>query len=183
MLVVKAGRSDAGRRAGRSHTAAAASTDVTVDALFAQAGVLRIDTVEELLDAARVCSETQPVPAGGRIAVVGNEELLVRVGRLVEDVPEIAELDLNPVRVSEDGAVAVDVKVRVEQTTPRLSPLLRVLSYPGMSNRDQCRATSGRHEPASTSRLVGTAWRRIRVGGRDFRPCQSGVHTRDDLIY
>jgi acyl-CoA synthetase (NDP forming) len=71
VLVVKAGRSEAGRRAGRSHTAAAASMDVTVDALFAQAGVLRMDTVEELLDAARVL-DTQPVPAGGRIAVVGN---------------------------------------------------------------------------------------------------------------
>lgn len=71
VLVVKAGRSEAGWRAGRSHTAAAASSDVTVDALFAQAGVLRMDTVEELLDTARVL-DTQPVPAGGRIAVVGN---------------------------------------------------------------------------------------------------------------
>ena len=61
------------------------------------------------------------------LRVAALEELLVRVGRLFEDVLEIGELDLNPVRVSEDGAVAVDVKVRVEQTTSHLSPLLRVL--------------------------------------------------------
>lgn len=55
------------------------------------------------------------------------EGLLLRVGRLVEDMPEIVEMDLNPVRVSEDGAVAVDVKVRVERTTPGPSPVLRAL--------------------------------------------------------
>jgi hypothetical protein len=55
------------------------------------------------------------------------EELLMRVGRLIEDVPEIAELDMNPLQVSQDGAVAVDVKVRVERTTACPSPLLRAL--------------------------------------------------------
>lgn len=59
--------------------------------------------------------------------VAAVEELLVRVARLVEDIPEIAELDLNPVRVSRDGVVAVDVKVRVEAVRPAQSPLLRAL--------------------------------------------------------
>ena len=47
--------------------------------------------------------------------VAALEELLVRVGRLVEDVPEIAELDLNPVRVyaAGQGACALDARVRV----------------------------------------------------------------------
>jgi acyl-CoA synthetase (NDP forming)/GNAT superfamily N-acetyltransferase len=71
ILVVKAGRSAAGRRAGLSHTAAAATSDVTVDALFAQAGVLRCATVEEMLDAARAF-DSMRVPAGGRIGILGN---------------------------------------------------------------------------------------------------------------
>ena len=71
IVVVKAGRSAAGRRAGLSHTAAAATSDVTVDALFAQAGVLRCTTVEEMLDAARAFDSIR-VPAGGRIGVLGN---------------------------------------------------------------------------------------------------------------
>ena len=49
------------------------------------------------------------------------------MGRLVENVPEIAELDLNPVQVSENGAVAVDVKVRLEQAAPGSSTVLREL--------------------------------------------------------
>jgi acyl-CoA synthetase (NDP forming) len=71
ILAVKSGRSTAGRRAGTSHTAAAAAPDVAVDTLFRQAGVLRMDTLGELLDAARLLTE-QPLPAGDRVAIVGN---------------------------------------------------------------------------------------------------------------
>jgi acyl-CoA synthetase (NDP forming) len=71
ILAVKAGRTTAGQRAGRSHTAAAASSEVAVDALFRASGVLRLGTMQELLDAARVLTE-QPLPAGPRVAIIGN---------------------------------------------------------------------------------------------------------------
>ena len=71
ILVVKSGRSTGGRRAGASHTAAAAAPDVAIDTLFRQAGVLRMDTLGELLDAVRLLTE-QPLPAGDRVAIVGN---------------------------------------------------------------------------------------------------------------
>ena len=71
VLAVKSGRSSSGQRAGLSHTAAAATSDTTVDTLFAQAGVIRTDTLGELLDAARVLVD-QPLPAGNRLAVIGN---------------------------------------------------------------------------------------------------------------
>jgi acyl-CoA synthetase (NDP forming)/GNAT superfamily N-acetyltransferase len=71
VLAVKSGRSAAGRRAGLSHTAAAAAPDATVDALFAQAGVVRVDGLGELLDAARTLTD-QPLPGGDRLAVIGN---------------------------------------------------------------------------------------------------------------
>ncbi len=71
ILAVKSGRSVGGRRAGMSHTAAAAAPDVAVDSLFRQAGVLRMDTLGELLDTARLLTE-QPLPAGDRVVIVGN---------------------------------------------------------------------------------------------------------------
>src|SRR5262249_6925171 len=71
VLAVKSGRSAAGQRAGASHTAAAAAPDATVDALFAQSGVIRCDSLGELLDAARLLVD-QPLPAGPRVGVVGN---------------------------------------------------------------------------------------------------------------
>ena len=71
VLAVFSGRSTAGQRAGASHTAAAAAPGVAVDTLFAQAGVIRSDNLGELIDAARMLTD-QPLPAGDRLAVVGN---------------------------------------------------------------------------------------------------------------
>ena len=71
VLVVKAGRSPGGRRAGASHTAAAANSDTAVRALFAQAGVLQAETLPELLDMAQVLVG-QPLPGGDRLGIVGN---------------------------------------------------------------------------------------------------------------
>jgi acyl-CoA synthetase (NDP forming)/GNAT superfamily N-acetyltransferase len=71
IIAIKAGRSNAGQRAGQSHTAAAAASDVVVDALFTQAGVIRVDTIEQLLDVARILVQ-QPWPKGSRISIIGN---------------------------------------------------------------------------------------------------------------
>ena len=71
IVAVKSGRTQAGSRAASSHTAALASPDVAVDALFRQAGVIRVDTLEELLDTAQVLAH-QPLPPGRRVAIVGN---------------------------------------------------------------------------------------------------------------
>jgi len=71
IVAVKSGRSAAGVRAASSHTAAMASPDLAVDALFRQAGVIRVDTLDELFDMALVLS-SQPLPAGNRVAIVGN---------------------------------------------------------------------------------------------------------------
>jgi acetyl coenzyme A synthetase (ADP forming)-like protein len=71
IVAVKSGRSAAGTRAASSHSAALASLDVAVDALFEQAGVIRTNTLEELFDVALLLS-TQPVPGGPRVGVVTN---------------------------------------------------------------------------------------------------------------
>lgn len=71
VIAMKSGRSAAGVRAASSHSASLASLDVAVDALFEQCGIIRADTLEQLFDVAALLS-TQPVPAGGRVAVVTN---------------------------------------------------------------------------------------------------------------
>ncbi len=71
IVVVKSGRSAAGSRAAASHTAALASPDTVVDALFQQAGVIRVDTLEELLDCGQLLAN-QPALAGHRLAIIGN---------------------------------------------------------------------------------------------------------------
>ncbi|HEY0951016.1 GNAT family N-acetyltransferase, partial [Nocardioides sp.] len=71
LLAVVGGRSSGGRRAGASHTAAAASPSVAVDALFAQAGVIGCDGADDMAEAALLLAE-QPLPAGQRLAVLTN---------------------------------------------------------------------------------------------------------------
>lgn len=71
IAAVKSGRSEAGSRAAASHTGALASSDIAVQALFRQAGVIRTDTIEELFDVATLLAH-QPIPAGGRVGIVTN---------------------------------------------------------------------------------------------------------------
>jgi acyl-CoA synthetase (NDP forming) len=67
VLVVKSGR----RAIGPPGTADVARTDATVDALFDQSGVIRCNGLSDLVATARVLVD-QPMPAGDRIAIVGN---------------------------------------------------------------------------------------------------------------
>ncbi|HTX46495.1 MAG TPA: GNAT family N-acetyltransferase [Solirubrobacteraceae bacterium] len=72
ILAVKSGRTRAGARAAASHTAALVSaSDISVDALFRQAGVIRVDTIGELLNTATLLG-SQPLPRGGRVGIVTN---------------------------------------------------------------------------------------------------------------
>jgi acyl-CoA synthetase (NDP forming) len=48
------------------------------------------------------------------------EDVLLRVGALVDAHPEIIEMDLNPVIVLGSGASVVDARIRVERREPRL---------------------------------------------------------------
>ncbi|MDQ3876646.1 MAG: acetate--CoA ligase family protein, partial [Actinomycetota bacterium] len=90
ILAMKSGTTHAGRRAAGSHTAALAGADAAVAALFHQAGVIRAQTLEELLDAAALLS-TQPLPHGRRVAVLTNAGGL---GILCADACEAAGLEL-----------------------------------------------------------------------------------------
>ncbi|HSO54800.1 MAG TPA: GNAT family N-acetyltransferase, partial [Actinomycetes bacterium] len=72
IVAVKSGRSAAGARASWSHTGALlAASDMTVDALFQQAGVIRTDTLAELFDVAALLAN-QPRPRGRRVGIVTN---------------------------------------------------------------------------------------------------------------
>ena len=71
IIAVKSGRSKVGARAASSHTGALAASDSAVDALMAQAGVIRAASVEELFDLAMAFS-IRTLPVSRRTAVVTN---------------------------------------------------------------------------------------------------------------
>ena len=71
IIAIKSGRTPQGARAASSHTGSLAGSDEVYDAIFAQAGVLRVDSVDELFDYARAFAD-QPLPNGNRVAIVTN---------------------------------------------------------------------------------------------------------------
>jgi len=71
IVAVKSGRTAAGSRAAASHTGALATAEVASGALFKQTGIIRVDTLEEFFDIARLLS-SQPIPTGKRLAILTN---------------------------------------------------------------------------------------------------------------
>ncbi|HXG52430.1 MAG TPA: GNAT family N-acetyltransferase [candidate division Zixibacteria bacterium] len=71
IVALKAGRTGAGLRAASSHTAALAASEVAVDALCHQAGVIRVDTIDEMFDVAAAL-DAQPLPPGRRVGILTN---------------------------------------------------------------------------------------------------------------
>ena len=112
IVAVKSGRSSAGVRAASSHTAAMASPDVAVDALFRQTGVIRVDTLDELFDMALLLG-AQPLPAGNRVAIVGNSggPMILATDACVGEgleVPELSPATQTALRAMADPNAAVD---------------------------------------------------------------------------
>ena len=71
IIVLKAGRSEAGAEAAASHTGAMAGEDAVYDAAFKRAGIVRVDTIQDLFDCAELMAK-QPRPRGSRLAIVTN---------------------------------------------------------------------------------------------------------------
>jgi len=71
IVVVKSGSTSAGSRAASSHTGSMATSEVVSDALFQQAGMIKVDSMEELFDVAALLSN-EPIPQGRRLVIVTN---------------------------------------------------------------------------------------------------------------
>ncbi len=69
VVVLKVGRSDVGARTARSHTGAIVGSRETYEAVFRQYGLVSVDTVDEMLDVARLV-DYSVFPAGNRVGIV-----------------------------------------------------------------------------------------------------------------
>lgn len=136
VIVVKAGRAPEGARAAASHTGALAGSDQVFDAAVERSGLLRVNTLEDLLDAAQTLAHFD-YPAkssllkpphqrlamltnGGGAGVLAADALVLGGGQLAELSPEtIAALDqhlpstwsrANPIDIIGDAPVERYVK-------------------------------------------------------------------------
>ena len=130
ILAVKSGRSAAGARATSSHTGAMLSaSDVTVDALFDQAGVIRTDGIHELFDVAALLS-AQPVPRGDRVVIVTNGG---GPGILCADACQASGVEI--------GELAADVGAQLAEFLPNSAALGNPIDMIATASADDYRRT------------------------------------------
>ncbi|MDQ6523403.1 acetate--CoA ligase family protein [Nocardioides sp. LHD-245] len=74
VVVLKAGRSELAARSAASHTGALVGDDRVVDAMLADLGVIRVDTIEEMLVTAGIAAHTGPLvrPGIGVVSISGG---------------------------------------------------------------------------------------------------------------
>ena len=92
LVMIKIGRSELGARAARSHTAALTGSDALYEEVFAQYGVVRVQSYDELLEVAHLLAHT-PRPSQPGLAVVSHSG---GISSLTADMCGQAGLDLPP---------------------------------------------------------------------------------------
>jgi acetyltransferase len=181
VILVKAGRREAGARAAASHTGALAGSDAVYDAVFRRAGMLRVQTLEDLFAAVQTLGLVD-APRGDRLAILTNgggagvlatDALEAQGGRLAELSAETrARLDAalpptwshaNPVDlVGDAGPERYGTALRALVEDPGVDGVL-VLHCPTAvaSSADAARAVievaAGRRRPAILTSWVGDA--------------------------
>ncbi len=102
IVVIKVGRSEKGVLAARSHTGAMAGNDAITDTFLRQNGIIRVDTIEEMIETAGILSRC-PLPAGGRLAACTLSGGLAGVyadlcGSLSIDLPDFTTATIGALR-------------------------------------------------------------------------------------
>jgi acyl-CoA synthetase (NDP forming) len=101
-------------------------TDVLADRTFRPSPLTDRDVREMLLGlrAAPLFSGYRGAPP---VDLTVIEDLLHRLSALVEDIPDIAQLDLNPIMLNQGSAVVVDAKIQLAPTVRQPDSLARAL--------------------------------------------------------
>jgi acyl-CoA synthetase (NDP forming)/RimJ/RimL family protein N-acetyltransferase len=166
---------------------ALAATSVEVDeasvqALFEQAGVIRVESIAQLFDTALLLAH-QPLPQGGRVAIVGNSSA---IGVLAADAALAQGLELAGVPVDVGASAGPDVladAVRTELRRDDVDSLVVVfvppLSTPGAAFARALRDAAedeGRHKPiVSTFLATEGIPAELAVPGPDGSPARGSI--------
>ena len=155
ILAIKAGRTPQGADAASSHTGSLAGEDDICEAVFREAGIVRVGSIEDLFDTALLLAQ-QPMPAGDHLAIVTNAggpgvmatDAAVSVGlemarfapettdRLQAALPAAANVK-NPVDVIGDAPCGrYEVALEAVLADPEVDQVLVILTPQSMTDID-----------------------------------------------
>ncbi|HDN84549.1 MAG TPA: CoA-binding protein, partial [Candidatus Aerophobetes bacterium] len=127
IIMIKSGRSKAGRKAASSHTGALSGADEAYDVAFKEIGIIRAKTLTEAFEMARGFS-SQPVPGGDRVLLLTNAG---GAGIMATDACE--DYSLNLTSLTEDS-----VK-KLKEKLPPASSISNPLDILGDADPDRYR--------------------------------------------
>jgi acyl-CoA synthetase (NDP forming)/GNAT superfamily N-acetyltransferase len=173
IVALKAGRTSAGARGARSHTAAAATPEVTVSALLESAGVIKVERLEELLDVSAILLDAA-LPKGRRIGLVGNSGgPLILAADACEDhglvVPELSDATksalravvpssaatTNPVDLTADGdAATLELAISIVASDPEIDAVIVVTTELAALSGADARVAMGNVNARSDTTVV-----------------------------
>ncbi len=179
IIALKVGCSERGSRAARSHTASLTGSDAAYNAVFKQAGIVRVDTFDGLLETAMLFSKAK-APSGGGLGVISSSggscgfisDLAAAIGLNLPDLsPEVAakiaetmglESVQNPVDIGSQQSGHPDMMARVlaaYDTDPRITAVLAALpTSPGLERAGMALAAYARsgRKPVIALPLAGS---------------------------
>jgi len=140
IITLKVGRSELGSEAAASHTGSLAGSDQIYEGAFKQAGVIRVHSIEELLDTAKAFS-SQPLPQGNRVCIlteaggpgiiamdeVGLSEGAAQLATLSEDTKQKLKEILPPMAMvaQPDGYIDMTAAASEEQHAEALDLVMK----------------------------------------------------------
>ncbi|MBE9161490.1 bifunctional acetate--CoA ligase family protein/GNAT family N-acetyltransferase [Tychonema sp. LEGE 06208] len=86
---------------------------------------LNTTLARRMMEQTRIYKALQGVRGRSAIDLEKLEQLLVRFSQLIVEQPQIAEIDINPLLVSPEGAIALDARVVLQTTENTISPAIR----------------------------------------------------------
>jgi len=177
VLVVKAGRTAASAKIAASHTGALAGSDAVYNAVFARAGLLRVEDLDDLFLAAELLAPGRPVKGdrlgivtnGGGLGLLAADCLLADQGRLAE-LSSATRLQLdtalpatwshaNPVDIIGDaGADRYRAALDAMLTDPGVDAVLAIHCPTAVVDPQAIATTVADISSRHTDKLVLTAW-------------------------
>ncbi len=189
ILVIKSGRTSAGAEAAASHTGSLAGSEAVYDAIFAQSGIIRVDSIDELFDFAAAFAYKnenalgklrRKVPLGPRVAIVTNAG---GPGIVATDMTVVSGLEL----ASFSPETTEDLKRHLPATANFHNPV-DVIGDAAQDRYENALAAVIRDEgvdgamviltPQSMTNAMGTAESIVRIARRSHKPilcCFMGI--------
>ncbi len=157
VVAVKSGRATQGVPVGHSVRTTVAP-QAAVDAMFRQAGVIQVETLDEMFDVAQLLAH-QPLPMGPRVAVVGNSDAL---GLLAADAAAASGLvveksiALSSEASAEDFERALDEAIDSPSVDAVIAVFIPVLSTSGEQVANVLAAVGEQSDKPLVSTFLGT---------------------------